>query len=64
MLFRHSQSIGKENDMKALCSLLNITVGFGFYQVLYVQHQEFRVRFPKCISEITLGCAYYSRCAK
>ena len=33
MYCRHSQSIGEENDIKALCSLLNIKVGFGFYWV-------------------------------
>ena len=45
-------------------NLTRIKVVVGFYQVSDVTLRKFTVRLCTCFSEMTLRCAYLSRCAK
>ena len=55
-----ANSLGKCSYEK---KLFKLKVSFDFYRV-WRPTWEIRVRLCTCISEVTLECAYWSKCAK
>ena len=55
---------GKCNDESKLIEKFLLAIKIDFYWVSDVPYWKFRVCLCTCISEMTLGCAYWSRCTK